>query len=145
MNGPKCESDNRGGIKFCEEGGARLEFDGIAWITKIPHGKKFFNSLSCRLSLSKSFPQVASVKRNLPIRFSADKNHSGALTILRGGAHETVWVILNYNHKAIFFLTNQAGGKYNEKYNCYRPVGIAADFFTSGHRGRAGPDSSNIC
>jgi len=77
MNGPKFESDNRGGIKFCEEGGAIFGFNGIGWITKIPHGKKFLNSPICRSSLPKRFPQVAPVNRNLPKKFRAKKTILG--------------------------------------------------------------------
>lgn len=106
MNGPKCESDNRGGIKFCEEGGAILGFNGIAWITKIPHGKKFLNSPICRSSLPKRFPQVAPVNINLPKKFRARKNHSGNPIISRSGADEAVGAKLNDSDKANFFLTN---------------------------------------
>jgi hypothetical protein len=95
MNGPKFESDNRGGIKFCDEGGAKLEFNGIAWIAKIPHGKKSFNSDSCRLSFPKRFPKVVPVNRNLPVKFCADKNHSGDPAVSSNGANESLRVIIN--------------------------------------------------
>ena len=95
MNGPKCESDNRGGIKFCEEGGAKLEFDGINWTTKIPHGKKFFESFNCRLLLLKRILQVVSSNRNLSIEFSADNNYSNDRIISSGGANCAVWTIIN--------------------------------------------------
>jgi hypothetical protein len=95
MNGPKCESDNRGGIKFCKEGGAKLKFDGINWTTKIPHGKKFFKSSSCHLLLLKRIPRVLSLNRNLSIEFGADKNHSNDPIISSGGANCAVWTIIN--------------------------------------------------
>lgn len=95
MHDPKCESDNRGGIKLGDKGGARLEYDCLFRSTKIPHGKTFFDRFSCRLLLPKRIPQLAPANRNFPIKFGADKNHSGSPIILRDGAGETVWAILN--------------------------------------------------
>jgi len=93
MTGPKFESDNREGIKFGKESGARLEFDSIDWTTKIPRGKKSFDRFSCRLSLPKRIPKVAPVNRILLIKFSADKDHSHDPIFSRGGANGAVWTI----------------------------------------------------
>jgi class 3 adenylate cyclase/tetratricopeptide (TPR) repeat protein len=41
MKCPKCESDNREGIRFCEECGAKLELECPVCKAKIPLGKKF--------------------------------------------------------------------------------------------------------
>ena len=99
MNGPKCESDNRGGIKFYEESGAKLEYDCLSWTAIIPHGKNFLKRFSCRLSLPKRIPQLTPENRNLPIKFSSDKDHFDDPNILRGGADGTVWIIF----KRLFF------------------------------------------
>ena len=52
MSCPKCGSDNREGIKFCEECGAKLELECPACKSKIPPGKKFCGECGTRLALS---------------------------------------------------------------------------------------------
>jgi len=44
MKCPKCESDNREGVKFCEECGAKLELQCPACKAKIPLWLQFFRS-----------------------------------------------------------------------------------------------------
>jgi hypothetical protein len=58
MKGPKSESDNRGGIKCCEEVGARLTFDAITRITKIPHGKNSPTGLAFAYHFQKDSPKL---------------------------------------------------------------------------------------
>ena len=41
MKCPKCQSDNREGVKFCEECGAKFETDCPECKAKIPIGKNF--------------------------------------------------------------------------------------------------------
>jgi predicted amidophosphoribosyltransferase len=41
MKCPKCESDNREGVNFCEECGAKFELVCPSCKAKIPLGKKF--------------------------------------------------------------------------------------------------------
>ena len=41
MKCPKCQSDNREGVKFCEECGAKFEIECPACKARIPLGKKF--------------------------------------------------------------------------------------------------------
>ena len=41
MKCPKCNSDNRDGINFCEECGAKFEIECPTCKAKIPLGKKF--------------------------------------------------------------------------------------------------------
>ena len=41
MKCPKCLSDNRGGVVFCEECGAKFEVECLSCKAKIPIGKKF--------------------------------------------------------------------------------------------------------
>jgi class 3 adenylate cyclase len=52
MNCPKCRSDNREGIRFCEECGAKFELECPDCKAKIPLGKKFCGK--CGHDLSKS-------------------------------------------------------------------------------------------
>ena len=52
MKCPKCESDNREGIRFCEECGAKFEIECPDGKAKIPLGKKFCGE--CGFDLSKS-------------------------------------------------------------------------------------------
>ena len=51
MKCPKCASENREGIRFCEECGAKLELDCPGCKAKIPLGKKFCGV--CGYDLSK--------------------------------------------------------------------------------------------
>ena len=111
MNGPKCESDSRGGIKFGDEGGARLTFDDIISAAKIPHGKKSFDRFHCRLSLPKKISQVASLNRNFTIKFGVDETHLNDPIVPNGKANGAVWTVYNLNYLDILFITNQAGGK----------------------------------
>ena len=61
MKCPKCESDNRKGIRFCEECGAKLELECPDCKAKITLGKKFCGE--CGYDLSKS-SKPASLEAN---------------------------------------------------------------------------------
>jgi len=61
MKCPKCGSDNREGIRFCEECGAKLEIECPDCKAKIPLGKKFCGE--CGYDLSK-FSKPASLEAN---------------------------------------------------------------------------------
>jgi class 3 adenylate cyclase/tetratricopeptide (TPR) repeat protein len=50
MKCPKCKSDNRDGVNFCEECGAKLELECPSCRTKIPAGKKFCGKCGHKLS-----------------------------------------------------------------------------------------------
>ena len=50
MKCPECQSDNRAGIKFCEECGAKLELECPACKAKIPLDKKFCGKCGHKLS-----------------------------------------------------------------------------------------------
>ena len=52
MKCQKCGSDNREGIRFCEECGAKLELECPDCKAKIPLGKKFCGECGCDLSKS---------------------------------------------------------------------------------------------
>ena len=61
MKCPKCRSDNREEIRFCEECGAKLELECPDCNAKIPLGKKFCGE--CGYDLSKS-AKPASLEAN---------------------------------------------------------------------------------
>jgi predicted ATPase/class 3 adenylate cyclase len=61
MKCPKCRSDNREGIRFCEECGAKLELECPDCHAKIPLDKKFCGE--CGYDLSKS-TKLASLETN---------------------------------------------------------------------------------
>jgi hypothetical protein len=74
MNCPKCESDNREGIKFCEECGAKLEFECPDCKAKIPLGKKFCGECSHDLTKPAKAPvtNYSEPQSDTP-KFLADK------------------------------------------------------------------------
>ena len=74
MRCPKCESDNREGVKFCEECGAKLELECPACKAKIPLSKKFCGE--CGHNLTKPFeasPVDYSEPKSYTPRFLAEK------------------------------------------------------------------------
>jgi hypothetical protein len=95
MSVPKCESDNRRGIKFGEVSGAKLEYGCIALTRKIHRGQNFLNRFSCNLSFPKTIQQLTLVNRILPIKLRAVKNKSHDPIISKGGANGVVWIIFN--------------------------------------------------
>ena len=56
MKCPRCQSDNRGGIKFCEECGAKLELECPACKAKIPLDKKFCGECGQKLTAPSVHP-----------------------------------------------------------------------------------------
>jgi class 3 adenylate cyclase/tetratricopeptide (TPR) repeat protein len=74
MNCPKCESDNREGVKFCEECGAKFELVCPSCKVKIPLGKKFCGECGQNLTLiseeaSKEFSfdqKIEKIQKYLP-------------------------------------------------------------------------------
>ncbi len=58
MKCPKCGSDNRDGIRFCEECGAKLELECPDCKTKIPLGKKFCGECGCDLTKPVKAPVI---------------------------------------------------------------------------------------
>jgi hypothetical protein len=61
MECPKCRFDNREGVKFCEECGAKFEFKCPVCKASIPIDRKFCGE--CGYDLSKS-PETASLKES---------------------------------------------------------------------------------
>ncbi|MGD8522622.1 MAG: adenylate/guanylate cyclase domain-containing protein, partial [Desulfobacterales bacterium] len=57
MQCPKCQFENREGVKFCEECGAKFESECPACMSKIPFGRKFCGE--CGYNLSESIEPAA--------------------------------------------------------------------------------------
>jgi len=74
MKCPECQSENREGIKFCEECGAKLELQCTACQAKIPLGKKFCGACGHKLDAPAETPpmelsfdeKIAKIQRYLP-------------------------------------------------------------------------------
>src|SRR5512136_3064327 len=73
MKCPKCHSDNREGLKFCEECGARLEVTCPKCGAKIPYGRKFCGECGQSLGEFKITRIDYSQPRSYTPRFLADK------------------------------------------------------------------------
>ncbi|MGD2272248.1 MAG: tetratricopeptide repeat protein [Desulfobacterales bacterium] len=58
MKCPNCQSDNRDGVKFCEECGAKFERECPDCEANIPIGKKFCGECGCRLPDSSESPSI---------------------------------------------------------------------------------------
>lgn len=74
MKCPKCQSENREGMKFCEQCGAKMELECPNCKAKIPPGKKFCGECGCDLSgPPKATPLDYSVPRSYTPKFLAEK------------------------------------------------------------------------
>ena len=74
MKCPKCQSDNREGVKFCEECGAKLELVCPSCGANIPLGKKFCGECGHDLGAPKAAPPIDySQPRSYTPKFLADK------------------------------------------------------------------------
>ncbi|MEJ2728977.1 MAG: zinc ribbon domain-containing protein, partial [Deltaproteobacteria bacterium] len=58
MKCPECRFDNRKGVKFCEECGAKLEFECPRCKAKIPPDRKFCGECGHRLTEPFAAPAV---------------------------------------------------------------------------------------
>ncbi len=74
MKCPRCQSDNREGVLFCEECGAKFEVECPSCKAKIPVGKKFCgecgNLLSKKKATVKQMPYIDSERKNVTVLFS---------------------------------------------------------------------------
>ena len=74
MKCPKCKAENREGVKFCEECGAKFEMECPECRAKIPMGKKFCGECGHKLSLPSEAPhkglsfdeKLTKIQRYLP-------------------------------------------------------------------------------
>jgi predicted amidophosphoribosyltransferase len=74
MKCPKCGSDNREGIRFCEECGAKLELECPDCKAKIPLGKKFCGECGHDLTKPVKAPLINySEPQSYTPKFLADK------------------------------------------------------------------------
>lgn len=74
MKCPACETDNRDGVKFCEECGKRFELGCPACGALIPSGKKFCGECGHRLMIhgtqAPNQPSIDSERKNVTVLFS---------------------------------------------------------------------------
>ena len=74
MECPKCQSDNRKGVKFCEECGTKLELKCPSCTKKIPLGTKFCGECGHQLKEKKinkkQSPAIDSERKNVTVLFS---------------------------------------------------------------------------
>jgi rRNA maturation endonuclease Nob1 len=74
MKCPKCYTENREGIKFCEQCGAKMELECPNCRATIPLGKKFCGECGHDLSKPRRSPSLDySVPRSYTPKFLADK------------------------------------------------------------------------
>ena len=74
MGCPKCQSDNRKGVKFCEKCGTKLELKCPSCTKKIPLGTKFCGECGHQLKEKKinkkQSPAIDSERKNVTVLFS---------------------------------------------------------------------------
>ena len=58
MKCPKCQFDNREGVKFCEECGAMLDLECPHCYAEIPPGRKFCGECGNKLIKTSKAPEV---------------------------------------------------------------------------------------
>ena len=90
MKCPKCESDNREGVKFCEDCGERLEFECPSCKAKIPLGKKFCGECGYNLKHAKEVSEHKSGTDTLSTRPSTKISSSDVDSIEGERKHVTV-------------------------------------------------------
>ncbi|MCP4296533.1 MAG: guanylate cyclase, partial [Proteobacteria bacterium] len=74
MKCPACQFDNRDGVKFCEECGAKLELECPACKAKLPLGKKFCGDCGHALKEPQEIPAIDYTKpQSYTPKFLADK------------------------------------------------------------------------
>jgi len=66
MKCPKCQSNNRDRVKFCEDCGAKLELECPACKAKIPLGKKFCGKCGNAIEPHTKLPTSTSERDPLP-------------------------------------------------------------------------------
>ncbi len=74
MKCPKCQFDNREGVKFCEECSAKLELTCPSCGAKVPMGRKFCGECSCDLCKPAEAPPIDYTEpQSYTPKFLADK------------------------------------------------------------------------
>jgi DNA-directed RNA polymerase subunit RPC12/RpoP len=76
MQCPKCQTENREGVKFCEQCGAKMELECPHCGAKIPLGSKFCGE--CGQILEQPVEAEATVSSSKELPFSLILNNSGA-------------------------------------------------------------------
>ena len=90
MDCPKCQFENREGVKFCEECGAKLELDCPACKAYIPPGRKFCGECGYNLIPAKKISEKKSETESLTFPPAAEKPSSDDIPIEGERKHVTV-------------------------------------------------------
>ena len=90
MHCPKCQFENREGVEFCEECGAKLELECPSCLAKIPLGRKFCGKCGHNLESAK-YHSAAPSKPETPVADSTvEKSSFDAAHIVGERKHVTV-------------------------------------------------------
>jgi class 3 adenylate cyclase/tetratricopeptide (TPR) repeat protein len=90
MRCPECQFDNREGVKFCEECGAKFELECPACKSKIPLGRKFCGECGYHLIPARGISEEKPETESLPSRPSQKKSYSDAAPSEGERKHVTV-------------------------------------------------------
>ena len=90
MKCPECQFDNREGVKFCEECGAKFELECPACKAKIPLGRKFCGECGCNFKPDRETPGEISETGSLSSPLSTKKPSSDVAAIVGERKHVTV-------------------------------------------------------
>jgi len=93
MKCPKCQFENREGVKFCQECGAKFEFECPACESNIPPGSKFCSECGYDLKPAKDFSDQISETDSLPHPSSAEISPGDAAPI--GGERKHVTALFS--------------------------------------------------
>ena len=94
MECPKCQFDNRDGVKFCEECGAKFELKCPACKTKIPLGRKFCGECGYDLSKSAEAAPIEDIEQSAQIP-EAPPNETLQTKIAAEGERKHVTVLFS--------------------------------------------------
>jgi len=89
MKCPKCQFENREGVKFCQECGAKFEFECPACKSNIPLSSKFCSECGYDLKPSKDFSDKISETDCQPYLSSAEISLSNVAPIIGERKHVT--------------------------------------------------------
>ena len=89
MECPECQFENREGVKFCEECGAKFELECPACKANIPVGSKFCGECGYDLKPAKDFSDQISETDSLPYLSSAEISSGDVAPIVGERKHVT--------------------------------------------------------
>jgi predicted amidophosphoribosyltransferase len=90
MQCPKCQIENREGVKFCEECGAKFELECPACKANIPLGRKFCGECGYNLKSDKETLTEISETETFPFQATVERQSSDVVPITEARKHVTV-------------------------------------------------------